>query len=226
MELKKGMYVRTNDGFIVILTIPSYINGRKTWIYEGDYYKENLHEQDIYKSSYDITDLIKDGDFVNGESITLGNYDGHVFYRTNHGEIIDRSKVKNILTKEQYDRFSLMIKERINKMYETNYFLIINGKVKKYSSDFKEMLEELSKYELEIDYYGEISKEDILKQTYMDTHEGGTTFISNVFDSKTKNEKDIIILDENYIGDYHNDLFVMKAIAMWGIEYIKRGKKC
>lgn len=70
MELKKGIYVRTLDGFILRLSILTFNRGQRAWYYnEGWYPEETVKECDIVKSSESILDILEEGDFINGEAI-------------------------------------------------------------------------------------------------------------------------------------------------------------
>lgn len=77
MKLEVGMYVRTKKGIAKIKKIfsdddePYFEAKYETDTYLEIYYdSEYVSEDDIIKSSYNIIDILKVGDYVNGYKIT------------------------------------------------------------------------------------------------------------------------------------------------------------
>lgn len=110
MELKEGMYVRTKDGFIdkVINDYKGCCNSPncncKHVSCEHNYYDE----ENIIKASYNLIDLIEVGDYVNGDKVTeemikMRDKQGVFGLPDKHRVFIDEIKVKNIVTKEQFN---------------------------------------------------------------------------------------------------------------------------
>ena len=119
MELKEGMYVRTklNDfcNMVAIRKIDEidYEDDNKFWIDDyiidtfGDE-QNKLSEEDVDTASDDITDLIKAGDYVNGDKVTedmikMRDKQGVFGLPDKHRVFIDEIKVKNIVTKEMFN---------------------------------------------------------------------------------------------------------------------------
>lgn len=109
MKLEPNMYVRTNDGFISNV---NNINDKN--IYNNNFLKLGI----IKKSSYDIIDLIEEGDYVNGK-IVISIYEQDNKYYQYGKEFITHDKmimygdmasvcklenlqIKSIVTKEQF----------------------------------------------------------------------------------------------------------------------------
>ena len=91
MKLEVGMYVRTINGKIWIITSQKAISG---------------HRKDIIKASYNIIDLIEVGDYVNGYEVTskdqfLG-FGNHDWYMTN-------DEIKSIVTQEQMEQMAYKV---------------------------------------------------------------------------------------------------------------------
>ena len=136
MELRKGMYVRTKDGFIDKVTIDykgccNSINCNcKHVSCEHNYYDE----ESIIKASDNIIDLIEIGDYVNGYKvleICTGNFELNnplnvkalklefikedinpnipFFKRYN---FITNSEIKSIITKEQFDSMKYVVGDK------------------------------------------------------------------------------------------------------------------
>ena len=114
MEISKGMYIRTEDGYIgkcididsdyfMFFDKPVYKNFSDTF---DSCYLSNI---DIKKASFNIIDLIEVGDYVNGEKVTsaepvdkkdierylgFGDYDYYIH---------NSEDIKDIVTKEQFN---------------------------------------------------------------------------------------------------------------------------
>lgn len=127
MELKEGMYVRTkyNDfcDMVAIRKIDEIDDDGSFWIDDyiidtfGDE-QDKLHEEDIEFTSEDIVNVIKPGDYVNGErvialrkdiperDIHMNSKDNFIFVEydlaNNWYYGIDTDKIKTVVTKEQF----------------------------------------------------------------------------------------------------------------------------
>lgn len=86
--------------------------------------------------------------------------------------------------------------------YKTTYFLVVDGSVIMHSKNHQECVEAICDIPFEIEYYPDmistLSKEEIVKQAYMDSHEGVTFFVTDTYHHKDE-FIDINILDVNYI---------------------------
>lgn len=103
MELKKGMYYRDKKG--IIRKWGEYDRLVKNWDDRYNYYDEDgdlifTFESEIAKYSNNIIDLIKVGDYVNGEYVDLFAID---FFK-DHPEYI-----KSIVTKEQFEAMKYVV---------------------------------------------------------------------------------------------------------------------
>lgn len=92
------------------------------------------------------------------------------------------------------------------------YFLVVDKKVMKYSNDFNKVLETMADMyggRVSIEYYGLITKEEMLSMEYMDVHEGCYFFISSLelidFENKTKRDINISIYHSGYLMEYVDD---------------------
>lgn len=98
MELEIGMYVRTINGKIWIITSQKAISG---------------HRKDIKKASYNIMDLIEVGDVITTNNLCgeITKIDGDKIYTTCYdGEYCSASDIKSILTKEQFKSMQYEVK--------------------------------------------------------------------------------------------------------------------
>lgn len=116
MEISKGMYVRTHQGIAKIVEKPNISvvvwNDRKVI-----YVDENGHpvptsfnffvfEDEITVFSFNIIDLIKVGDYVNGYKVTYIDKDNQIIRVDGFGwgtNIIRKDNIKNIVTKEEFE---------------------------------------------------------------------------------------------------------------------------
>lgn len=97
MKLEVGMYVRTINGKIWIITSQKAISG---------------HRKDIIKASHNIMDLIEVGDYVNGEKVLLKN-EGYIKVGTGRDYIVVNNEkfIKSIVTKEQFEQMAYKVGE-------------------------------------------------------------------------------------------------------------------
>ena len=109
MKLNVGDYVRTKDGYI----------GKAMIVTE---YCVNIEDKkvvqigDIVKSSPKIIDLIEDGDYVNNRKIEeiycCGDYEGLGFNEYEGYTLLDKIKIKTIVTKEQFEQMEYKIGDK------------------------------------------------------------------------------------------------------------------
>ena len=122
MELKVGMYVRTNLGNIGKIVkeythqnyIVSYPEPQE-WVLDTGYVLNEAlmyNNEDIIKASYNIIDLIAVGDYVNGGKVIdiVGN-DVFVsnFYEEQCIEYIRSKDIKSIVTSQQFESMSYKV---------------------------------------------------------------------------------------------------------------------
>lgn len=108
MELKEGMYVRTKRGQIgKIITIGKYdvaIEFNRMW-------QDIIHKENIVKEpSFDIIDLIEDGDYVNGYKVDFVQ-NNEIIFNHNHPTKLNifAKDIKSIVTKEAFKNMSYHI---------------------------------------------------------------------------------------------------------------------
>lgn len=110
MEIRVGEYIRTKDGRIVKLennkefhedsidvgigVIPA-VDG--IWI--DNKHIDYIEKKDIAKHSFNIIDLIEEGDFVNDKKVKINYKDAILF---EDGENIVEQQIKSIVTKEMF----------------------------------------------------------------------------------------------------------------------------
>lgn len=116
MKLEVGMYVRTKGGFIdKIISFKSTISN--DYLELDDEYYANI--KDILKASYNIIDLIEEGDYVNDEKIvdigclTNGPERGtktiDYYIAPNIVYYFKNEDIKSIVTKEQFESISYKV---------------------------------------------------------------------------------------------------------------------
>ena len=119
LELKKGMYIRTNKGKIdkIIKQIDnsgSLHHNNYVWVLDkGDMLA--LHSNKVKNASFNLIDLIQKGDYVNGiliESI-YERTDEHLLCHAFNEEImfeITKDNIEDIVTKEQFNCLKYEVK--------------------------------------------------------------------------------------------------------------------
>lgn len=110
--LEVGMYVRTKNGCICQIlrtTYSKYLSRNKELCYEVDRpinANMELYDENIFKASHSIIDLIEVGDYVNGSRVdSTPFYDsGYItFGLSNNTNFDSLCEIKSILTKELYE---------------------------------------------------------------------------------------------------------------------------
>lgn len=103
MKLEVGMYVRTINGKIWIITSQKAISG---------------HRKDIIKASYNIIDILEIGDYVNGDKIEyIDDCEGAMreFYYDYENPNDDvghwQEEIKTIITHEQMEQMAYKVGE-------------------------------------------------------------------------------------------------------------------
>lgn len=128
MEISKGMYIRTEDGYIgkcididsdnfMFFDKPVYKNFSDTF---DSCYLNNI---DIKKASFNIIDLIEVGDYVNGNKVTKLGFDKLLLHCKTiecHQEDLSRgyegvtfvytnNDITDIVTKEQFNSMKYVV---------------------------------------------------------------------------------------------------------------------
>lgn len=123
MKLDTGMYIRTDEGIRKILN--EYEEGYELdislhYLYpEGhDLYKEDLEDDEeiVTKASFNIIDLIEEGDYVNGRKVYQVGYnfqDDFVLKmsKSNYDDFIYPNEIKTVVTKERFKQMSYKVGE-------------------------------------------------------------------------------------------------------------------
>lgn len=120
MELKEGMYVRTKEGEISkIKWITSQRwEGLENTI-EASFMLENNesleYPRDNFKSSFNIIDLIEEGDYVNGKKVDKICFLEDTYYiktkvsNTGNYDYLPEHLIEDIVTKEQMEAIKYVI---------------------------------------------------------------------------------------------------------------------
>ena len=106
MKLEVGMYVRTEIGEITKiekLTLPEEPSDCLFVKFENEPYsfKYKPWETIDFKSSHNIIDLIKVGDYVNGEKIVYKDKEKKKMFSELH--YFQKKHIKSIVTREQFE---------------------------------------------------------------------------------------------------------------------------
>lgn len=131
LVLEEDMLVRANNGIWKIWEIEKHTNREDSKYYvrridrvEGVYEYNVVYEKDVIKNSYNIMEVIEDGDYVNGAEVIgreVDNFDveylqcgvGDYIACTYYEEDID-----SVVTKEEFKRVGYVTKELEEPVYE------------------------------------------------------------------------------------------------------------
>ena len=121
-EIKVGEYVRNNEGYIGKIGKIFYDEQEKQNYYSCE--KHNVmasgYNEQIVKHSFNLIDLIEEGDYVNGNIVyeilddEIELLSGKIRKKRIHfitGHLIDEDGIKSIVTKEQFKSVEYVIEE-------------------------------------------------------------------------------------------------------------------
>lgn len=120
--MKVGDYVRTKSGFIdKIININDFREPSMKYALEQPSWNDDvifIGDEDISKSSSDILELLKVGDFINGKKIIkiweepFGEFAGQIFTILEGEDAAPTIRdIKSIVTKEQFERMEYKVGE-------------------------------------------------------------------------------------------------------------------
>ena len=102
MKLEVGMYIRTNYGKIdkILKLNESYVKGVSQ---KDEFYAYDIEK--IVKASYNIIDILEEGDYVNGCKVhRIANCITIILDNEENISWVNPSNIKSIVTKEQFSR--------------------------------------------------------------------------------------------------------------------------
>ena len=106
MKLEVGMYVRTKNGMIAKIIDKRDVSGslhREEIVFILDNgNKLALHSQKVIKASFNIIDLIEEGDYVNGLLVMSNDYNFDKPIKIFSNLRFGKDDIKSIVTKEQF----------------------------------------------------------------------------------------------------------------------------
>ena len=117
-ELKENMYIRTNYGIIdkILKLNESYVKGVSQ---KDDFYAYDI--DNIVKASYNIIDILEEGDYVNGQKIYydeeldflyVQSFDGDgEFYQESITKQSFIDNIKSVITHEQMEQMVYKVGE-------------------------------------------------------------------------------------------------------------------
>lgn len=125
MELKVGMYIRTEDGYIFkieeLLETGKYNDSDNKVVQrfrvDGTYKKNDdyiesdcIYSDWIIKASHNIINLIEVGDYVNGERVQYKTYSEQLISDGEYDILKKYQDIKTIVTKEQFESMKYEVK--------------------------------------------------------------------------------------------------------------------
>ena len=115
MEIQVGEYIRTKDGYIRKIiedfsTDNSYFKLDKEKLAKYDFtyfYSDEIFKKEIKNHSFNIIDLIEEGDYVNGQKVVgVSNVSGWIDTKE---DVIHKDHIKSIVTKEMFQNIEYRV---------------------------------------------------------------------------------------------------------------------
>lgn len=116
MELKVGMYIRTKDKN-GIQYIRKVVELPKDTRYGSIVIDKNIHnvkwvsKKNVLKASYEKMDLIKPGDYVNGEKVQFITRKRQLLSENCYDILEKYTGISSVVTKEQFESVKYEVKE-------------------------------------------------------------------------------------------------------------------
>lgn len=104
MKLEVGQFARLKNGYIVKI-----LNVKDEWIETDTKFITRTFPQDFAKASYNIIDILKVGDYVNGKEVT-DKFD-YLLSFGNNDYYLNKEDIKTIITKEQMEQMAYKVGE-------------------------------------------------------------------------------------------------------------------
>lgn len=111
MKSEVGMYVRTNDGYINKI---KKVNQFNVLVYGRDLFGEelNIPNNEIVKASYNIIEILKEGDYVNECKVIKNTLkDGGNIVIVQGGNCFTNEEIKTIITHEQMEQMAYKVSD-------------------------------------------------------------------------------------------------------------------
>ena len=118
LEIKENMYIRTKDGIIAKV---DYIDN-DTIFFDKELYrtygdsidfleKDNLER--IVKASYNIIDILKKGDYVNGHRVEEIDFENEEIFTDSeyYCGVVEFCNIKSVITHEQFEQMAYKVEE-------------------------------------------------------------------------------------------------------------------
>ena len=108
-KINIGMYVRTNDGYINKI---KKVNQFNVLVYGRDLFGEelNIPNNEITKASYNIIEILKEGDYVNGCKVIKNTLkDGGNIVIVQGGNCFTNEEIKSVITHEQMEQIAYKV---------------------------------------------------------------------------------------------------------------------
>lgn len=118
MKLEVGQFARLKSGYICkIININDFREPNMKYGVEANYLKDVMFigDDDIVKVSYNIVDILEDGDYVNGSPICSFKTDEKdriwIYTDSNYKCGYLENEIKTIVTHEQFEQMSYKVDE-------------------------------------------------------------------------------------------------------------------
>ena len=109
-KLEPNMYVRTKDGYIdkILKLNESYVKGVSQ---KDDFYAYDI--DNIVKASYNITDILEIGDYVNEHRVEEIDFENEEIFTDSeyYCGVVEFCNIKSVITHEQMEQMAYKVVE-------------------------------------------------------------------------------------------------------------------
>ena len=107
MKLEVGQFARLKSGYIV-----KVLNVKDDWIETDTKFITRTFPKDFVKASYNIIEILKEGDYVNGCKVIKNTLkDGGNIVIVQGGNCFTNEEIKSVITHEQMEQIAYKVSD-------------------------------------------------------------------------------------------------------------------
>ena len=116
MKLEVGQFARLKSGYICkIININDFREPNMKYGVEANYLKDVMFigDDDVVKASYNIIDILKKGDYVNGHRVEEIDFENEEIFTDSeyYCGVVEFCNIKSVITHEQMEQMAYKVGE-------------------------------------------------------------------------------------------------------------------
>ena len=116
MKLEVGQFARLKSGYICkIINVNDFREPNMKYGVEANYLKDVMFigDDDVVKASYNIIDILEEGDYVNGHRVEEINFENEEIFTDSeyYCGVVEFNDVKSVITHNQMEQMAYKVGE-------------------------------------------------------------------------------------------------------------------